>query len=101
MNYPSVLTLMTGLSIDKQAAEKIREYMREQTVSKALRMSAELIPGASGVEFVPGTSGGVRYINMGDTYATTLLFDYKKYRFYITSWGEIVEAEPNRFNSEK
>ena len=30
------------------------------------------------------------YINMGDTYATTLLFDYYRNAVYITSWGEWV-----------
>lgn len=31
------------------------------------------------------------YVNLGETYATTLLFDAVKGRFQITSWGDWVE----------
>lgn len=32
------------------------------------------------------------YLNTGDTYNTTILFDTKKDRFYLTSWGDFVES---------
>jgi len=32
------------------------------------------------------------YLNTGDTYNTTILFDTKKERFYLTSWGDFVES---------
>ena len=32
------------------------------------------------------------YINMGDAYATTLLFDYYRGSVYICSWGDWVET---------
>ena len=32
------------------------------------------------------------YLNTGDTYHTTILFDTKKDRFYLTSWGDFVES---------
>ena len=32
------------------------------------------------------------YINLGDTYATTLLFDYYRGSVYICSWGDWVET---------
>jgi len=31
------------------------------------------------------------YVNMGDTYNTTILFDAVKGRFHVTSWGDWVE----------
>lgn len=40
------------------------------------------------------------YVNLGDTYSTTLLFDHVNQRFVITSWGDFVESHPRRFPSE-
>jgi len=37
------------------------------------------------------------YVNMGDTYDTTLIYDYKTNRFVVSSWGDIVERQPRRF----
>ncbi len=33
------------------------------------------------------------YINFGDTYATTLIYDRDKDQLFIGSWGDVVEAE--------
>lgn len=41
---------------------------------------------------------GLLYVNMSDTYAATVVYDTRKDAFYITSWGDIVEGEPKRFN---
>jgi hypothetical protein len=40
---------------------------------------------------------GLSYVNMGDTYDTTLLYDHKTGRFSVGSWGDIVEKQPDRF----
>ena len=32
------------------------------------------------------------YINTGDTYSTTILYDFNKRRFSITSWGDWYES---------
>jgi len=32
------------------------------------------------------------YLNTGDAYNATILFDTKKDRFYLTSWGDLVES---------
>lgn len=34
------------------------------------------------------------YINMGDTYATTLIYDRDSDRLFIGSWGDVVESDP-------
>lgn len=39
------------------------------------------------------------YLNTGDTYNTTILFDTKKDRFYLTSWGDFVESLDGRKDS--
>jgi len=36
------------------------------------------------------------YINMGETYAATLLFDYARGRWLVTSWGDWVEAQERK-----
>ena len=41
---------------------------------------------------------GLLYVNMGDTYTTTLVYDTYEQEFYITSWGDIVEQEQDRFD---
>lgn len=56
------------------------------------------IVGGYGVEGLgPGRSGDqappYEYINFGDTYATTLIYDRDKDRLYIGDWGSIVETE--------
>lgn len=39
----------------------------------------------------------ILYVNMGDTYEPTILYDTLKERWYCCSWGDIVEANPRRF----
>lgn len=58
---------------------------------------------AFGVETLRSTQdtmhdfNGLEYVNMGDTYDCTLVYDHKKGRFYVTSWGDIVESAGKRF----
>jgi hypothetical protein len=39
----------------------------------------------------------VEYVNMGETYQDTLLYDYKTNRFYVTSWEDFVETRESQF----
>jgi hypothetical protein len=107
MNYPSAKTIMTGLNVDKKTAETIRRYMRNYSPWKALKFANALIEGAMGVEYIPAAHesmdavnepySGLDYLNFGDSYTTTLLFDHKKERYYVCAWGDIVENSPRRF----
>jgi hypothetical protein len=36
------------------------------------------------------------YVNMGDTYTGTLVYDYARDRWLVTSWGDFVESEERR-----
>lgn len=38
-----------------------------------------------------------QYINTGDTYNTTILYDAVKERFYLTSWGDWIERNEKRY----
>lgn len=33
------------------------------------------------------------YVNMGDTYNTTILRDHKRHRWVVAAWGDVVEWE--------
>jgi hypothetical protein len=62
--------------------------------TKALEIIAEKYQLGFGVEgFCDQNSGehGVTYINMGDTYSTTILFESDAARFSVGCWGDIVE----------
>lgn len=37
------------------------------------------------------------YVNMGDTYAPTIIYDTLKEQWYCCSWGDIVESDERRF----
>ena len=52
-----------------------------------------------GVEDLPTVDGSetIAYVNMGDPYVPTVLYDYEKNRFYVTDWGAIVEGDEDRF----
>lgn len=56
-----------------------------------------------GVEYIPSADDtynrteGLDYLNTGDTYTPTVIYDYGKGRWMITSWGDIVEREEKRF----
>jgi hypothetical protein len=39
----------------------------------------------------------ILYINLGDTYTPTVLYDTLLNRFFICSWGDYIESKPKRF----
>lgn len=54
------------------------------------------IAGTYGAEATFSTDSCTRpaavYLNTGDTYAATLLYDVDRNRWYVTSWGDWVET---------
>lgn len=66
------------------------------TITNALINSRKGL--AFGVETIRSTKdtmldfNGLEYVNLGDTYDCTLVYDHAKARFYVTSWGDIVES---------
>ena len=43
------------------------------------------------------TSLGLEYINQGDTYTTTIVFDHLKCTWRLCDWGSIVESRPGAY----
>lgn len=54
-----------------------------------------------GVEYIESTSDnfdspeGLSYINLGDTYTPTVIFDHGSNKFKYCSYGDIIESEAN------
>ena len=63
---------------------------------------ANLHLGGHGVEglqldFRRGPTRSFDYVNMGDTYAATLIYDNHAKRFHVTSYGDMVETLERRY----
>jgi len=98
MNLPTIATMVKrGYTLDQ--ATKIRglmERFRAKGTWKwpkwTLERIAEIIGGEE-IEFIPKganeRSPAIRYINMGDTYAETIM--WVEGRFVLGDWGSIVE----------
>lgn len=39
---------------------------------------------------------GILYVNTGDTYSPTVLYDTRKGKFYVTTYGDYIEHEERR-----
>lgn len=71
--------------------------------AECLMVALDAVLEGCGVEAIRGREvdayhGDVQavYVNMGDTYATTILFDHETGRLRITSWGDWVERYGER-----
>lgn len=73
-------------------------YHKPKTIECQMLAINEVLEG-HGVEAVFGDDPrwpDMEYVNMGDTYTTTIVYDWTKDRFEIASWGDWVErAERN------
>ena len=95
--------------LDPKIAGKINALKKNarthNEVDLALEEINRLIEGY-GVEVVRGRPWvdhfyqdiNLLYVNMGDTYAPTVIYDTLKERFYITTWGDIIERQVKRFD---
>ena len=109
-----------ALNLDPQTAEKVIGIVRGQidpfTVPAVeqwarqcyntpkdgpeVRMLAlDALIGTHGTEAIWGSdplAPVAEYCNAGDTYDTTILYDYTRGRYVLTSWGDWVEAHGDR-----
>ena len=116
---PSVKTLMSVLSVDKDVAKKVRlalegpgalpkdhekyakHYNPPSLLDRKLDAIDELIEGF-GTEAIRGPWVGgywgdtvAVFIEMGDVYNGTILFDVERETFYATTVGDWVETAEN------
>lgn len=104
--YPTVKRMMGVLRISRAEAQLIRDAMERRSVTGTLRF-ADKVLGGSGVEYIAAvdddqyTPNGLDYVNMGDPYIATVLYDHKTGRYKIGGWGDVVERDRSgRFETE-
>jgi hypothetical protein len=109
MRLPSIKTIESRLKVSHPIASAIRVAMetcrdsREDSfydrVQTALQTADTLI-GGHGVEYIRHSEDtmrevqGIDYVNMGDPYICTLLFDNMRGTFDVCPWGNIIECAP-------
>ena len=114
MNLPSVKTLERATLDPVKAKElrellegkrKTRDYASVQTLEKQcyhppdynyrLLIACNEILGGFGIEVIaqPGEMPIFEYINLGDTYTTTLMRNILTGRIFVSDMGTIVERE--------
>lgn len=104
MRLPSIKTIENSIADCKEDAKEIRKVMENYShrPRKMLTKVNEIV-GAHGVEYLEPANPsqyedtGLYYVNMGDTYISTLCYDAKTGRTFISCWGDIVEKNPRRF----
>jgi hypothetical protein len=79
-----------------------QSYSRKWENEVEVRMSMlDEVIGGSGVESLSEDQGfqawpDYSYVNMGDTYTTTIMFNFDSQKFFVSDWGTIAE----RFSNE-
>lgn len=68
-------------------------------------IAADGIANTCGVEYIAhkddgyreGSQRGLSYLNTGDTYTPTLIYDHNSDRYFVSDWGSVVENRPGRY----
>jgi hypothetical protein len=104
VRLPSVKTIEETLADCREDAIAIRKIMEKERYFPGRMLSkANNFLGGCGKEYIQSKqdtmhkSKGITYINMGDTYVSTLCYDHSSGRIFISCWGDIVERNPRRF----
>lgn len=114
--FASAERLQAALNIDPERAERLRALVkgkvkpemtahpsgnRYANLIDAIMQSANALLHGYGVEAIQGDwvdgfwgSTIALYVNTGDTYRPTLLYDVYADRFALTSWGDWYEKQP-------
>lgn len=91
MRSPSVAMIEKRLNITKKAATllkaKLSSVKTPRELHDTLKWASSLLGGFGLVYDLPGYI----YINQGDTYSTTLMYNEKKKLFFISSMGDVAE----------
>ena len=101
-----VISGKIDLTLFDSANNRIREcYNYPDRLDVTLHVISDLMSmdlwDTYGLEYIHTTKDdmfntyGVEYVNRGDTYKLTFCYDHNKERFYISSWGDIVERNPD------
>ncbi len=117
---PSVKSIAGGLSIDTQKAKQIRAVLAstggwegiddvdQSSYGRRIEVALDEVStlmGAYDFEVIRGNShdsfwmdGVLAYVNRGDTYDTTVVYDINEDRFRIMSYGAWVETHGDEYD---
>lgn len=84
----------------KQVREALDEALdsRWRSIDEAMLRANSVLNG-HGVEAIRGDSPyepAALYVNMGDTYTATILYDRDANTFHVTSYGDWIESQERR-----
>jgi hypothetical protein len=85
-------TTINGVDIDNATLRELKRLPTDQLLERA-----NILVGGYGVEYISHRNDtmrdrlGLEYVNLGDTYDVTFVWDHNLGRLRITSWGDIVE----------
>ena len=120
---PSVKTLVDRLEIDEKTARRVKDVLSGKvdlmTIDGARRRQEQAYhphPGyllaleacnelleTHGVEYIRSSEDtcyegkGLEYCNTGDPYLATLIYDAGKDSWHAACWGDLIEADSDRF----
>lgn len=77
----------------RKASPEWRGYHPSHLASEAIRETGKRFGIGYGCEGLSIDDGreGISYLNMGDTYDTTIIFDSRTERFSVGCYGDVVE----------
>ena len=108
---PSVKTLEKKLNVNTGTAESIRGLIRACWTYDEIDLSLKLIDeiiGGCGIEPIRSEYADfddyygdtiALYVNMGDTYDTTIVYDTINGKWFCCSWGDFYEQTPEYRNN--
>lgn len=93
---PSVKTL--SQVVTPAEAKELRNMMEYAGPTSVLRAASRMMDGFDVIYLnsrndTMRTPDGLEFVNMGDTYNLTLVYDHNKGKYVVTTWGDIVEAD--------
>jgi hypothetical protein len=98
---PSIKRLQDHLGIAREQAVSIRRALQTNTPGDALEHANKLLD-AHGIECIRDNDmrtyyGDIayEYVNMGDTYIPTIIFDTDTGAFSVRSIGDVLELKKN------
>jgi len=108
-HFGSVNEIDDESNVIERYAEKLNgEHLSQNSVEDAMDNANKYLEGY-GVETITDENESVDnywrdaiglYINMGDTYEKTIVYDTKERQFLVTSWGDFVDKRENFFNTD-
>jgi len=97
-NFPSIKTLTSRLALSRYDAEALREINAAgKSPRKVLEIAGDMLGHEVESIQTADDTPGLLYVNVGDPYVDTLVYDRARETWRVCGWGDIVERQPRRF----